>query len=1022
MAKQQGLGPSIDTPGDEPCAQIWSVYISEAEKYDKALVDGWRNNMNGLLIFAGLFSAILSAFIVESYKLLDRTPEPLVQIALFSLQNPGTPFNISLLNDPPRLPGPPPTAAVICNALWFIALGLSLASALTATLVDQWARDFLNRTEMLPSPVKRARIFAYLYYGIQRFRMHAFVGVIPLLLHMSLLFFLGGLVAFLLLVSNLLAFVAATLLAIVVIIYGTMTVLPLIQFDCPYQTPLSTILWSARRYFFRMLEQHGISPSNHADSPHSHSMVDAMMSTATVRSDPREARDKRALAWTMKSLADDDELEPFVEGIPNAIWGSNFGRRRKYDNLIVGLLKDPQVQLGSRIEHLLASCESGLLETQVKLRRQVVCLKAIWCLGMVAEMGEQESDQNHPMGEKRRFWHRRSASIELVDVEQAPKHATEQQLWEKPRLPTIEQPLSYFQGLQCLPSSSVNVAHYLPSITALANWNDLCALNGYVEKIAQLLQPRPSFEMKSNYEECKATLVSMLSLHKSYVWRHVIPTGLDGEQNLEMLVKSPCPDDIADWIVQVGRIIQQMPLSWNKVQYRILHSFLRVTAEASQMPYEFELTCETIRPSVPNTFDSDMVGSVLTTFSDNVQKAIKNPRREVTHVDIVLSILLPWFDKNKELDIHVVQRVTDATIDYINHRKNDDAVERVLRDCDITRLWELVTDRLITGRAEWLAEVSKAMWKLAMLFPGPSSPDVRFHSRPRFNAATLSVIPVAPFAVSVIALLKTHILNAYEATYAPQDSEAKANLQELEKQLVLHEKVSVASAFKRAIYAVQDSLELMGAVHGVISPFPMKGLALEPMPVLPTFTIRTKDGYSEWRHATMEVVEQAIKLGGRLERRMDQARFAIAIEFMQRCAAAQTANDLPYEPVKTFANNIMRGVFVQDPPHVDNQRSFVEALRGLTISGKDEHSRLARVVLESSLFAGREENKLPWLDDFVSIKALQDLLRTHLQFFTKDALGIPRKIEDVLGWLELKLDVLERGVSESSVRKDTIGR
>jgi hypothetical protein len=29
------------------------VYISEAEKYDKALVESWRSDMDGLLIFVG---------------------------------------------------------------------------------------------------------------------------------------------------------------------------------------------------------------------------------------------------------------------------------------------------------------------------------------------------------------------------------------------------------------------------------------------------------------------------------------------------------------------------------------------------------------------------------------------------------------------------------------------------------------------------------------------------------------------------------------------------------------------------------------------------------------------------------------------------------------------------------------------------------------------------------------------------------------------------------------------------------
>lgn len=151
--------------------------------------------------------------------------------------------------------------------------------------------------------------------------MHAVVGLIPLLLHMSLLFFFGGLVAFLLPVNPTVAYVAAGMLAVVVILYLCMTLLPLIWFDCPYKTPLSTVLWSIRRYYSLFVLRHELEQETATDSPHLHSMVDAMIQTATVRSDPREERDKRALAWTMKSLADDDELEPFVEGIPNAIFG-----------------------------------------------------------------------------------------------------------------------------------------------------------------------------------------------------------------------------------------------------------------------------------------------------------------------------------------------------------------------------------------------------------------------------------------------------------------------------------------------------------------------------------------------------------------------------------------------------------------------------------------------------------------------------------------------------------------------------
>jgi uncharacterized membrane protein len=35
-------------------AKLWAVYISEAEKYDKAMVERWRTDMEGLLIFVSV--------------------------------------------------------------------------------------------------------------------------------------------------------------------------------------------------------------------------------------------------------------------------------------------------------------------------------------------------------------------------------------------------------------------------------------------------------------------------------------------------------------------------------------------------------------------------------------------------------------------------------------------------------------------------------------------------------------------------------------------------------------------------------------------------------------------------------------------------------------------------------------------------------------------------------------------------------------------------------------------------------
>ncbi|KAJ7282366.1 hypothetical protein C8J57DRAFT_1122275, partial [Mycena rebaudengoi] len=235
---------SAQNKSEAASGKLWAVYVSEAEKYDKALVDSWRNDMDGMLIFAGLFSASLTAFLVESYKTLhpdsgDTTVSLLTQIS----QQLTASSNNSIFTPSPIAPFVPTTASVVCNTLWFISLGLSLSCALIATLLEQWAREFLHRADMQSTPIIRARVYSYLYYGLKRFKMHAVVEIVPLLLHTSLILFFGGLVAFLHPVNPVVMAVASGLLGLITTIYFGLTVLPLFYLDCPYRTPLSGSLW-----------------------------------------------------------------------------------------------------------------------------------------------------------------------------------------------------------------------------------------------------------------------------------------------------------------------------------------------------------------------------------------------------------------------------------------------------------------------------------------------------------------------------------------------------------------------------------------------------------------------------------------------------------------------------------------------------------------------------------------------------------------------------------------------------------
>ncbi|KAJ7159961.1 hypothetical protein C8R43DRAFT_1124327 [Mycena crocata] len=369
-----------DPRHEAAATKLWAVYVSEAEKYDKGLLESWKSDMQGLLIFAGLFSASLTAFLIESYKTL--TPDPADNTVLFLAQISqqlaasanGTTFNI-----PPSVPFTPLASSVLCNILWFISLGLALTSALIATLVEQWARDFLHRSEIRSAPVIRARCFSFLYYGLKRFKMHALVEVIPILLHASLILFFAGLVAFLIPVSTAVTALTGLFLVIVTGVYSVLTLLPLYHLDSPYRTPLSGAVWRLQKKL-RSLSSRTHRNAEPQRRDENDKIVDSILLKATEPSEERTARDHKALIWTVKSLADNTEFDPFLEALPDVLW-SDEDRRYVYDGHILALVAHPEIRLFDRINAFHSDCFGGHLAESIANRRKISCYKTIWALG-----------------------------------------------------------------------------------------------------------------------------------------------------------------------------------------------------------------------------------------------------------------------------------------------------------------------------------------------------------------------------------------------------------------------------------------------------------------------------------------------------------------------------------------------------------------------------------------------------------------------------------------------------------------
>ncbi|KAH9030322.1 hypothetical protein EDB85DRAFT_1837431, partial [Lactarius pseudohatsudake] len=231
-----------DRDGSEP---LFSMYLKIAGEEDRIMADGLKADADRALIFSGLFSAVVAAFLTVSVQ--DLRPDPQDK-PTFYLENiyqlladsdrtdVTTSFNQS---HPPTFS--PPRSAVWVNSLWSLSLVIALSCALLATLLQQWARRYIRLTQSrsASSLHKRARMRAFFDKGVQELHFQWTVDALPILIHASLLIFLAGLTVFSFGSNHTVFKVVASWVGLCAVIYSCFTLLPILRYESPYYTPLS---------------------------------------------------------------------------------------------------------------------------------------------------------------------------------------------------------------------------------------------------------------------------------------------------------------------------------------------------------------------------------------------------------------------------------------------------------------------------------------------------------------------------------------------------------------------------------------------------------------------------------------------------------------------------------------------------------------------------------------------------------------------------------------------------------------
>ncbi|KAG1778811.1 hypothetical protein EV702DRAFT_967155, partial [Suillus placidus] len=118
--------------GDD--SKFWTTYDKVSKEYDDALLSRGNGDMNIILTFAGLFSAVNSTFIIGMLPNPAETTNVLLLRLIQIAADPGAVHDISNLSSSTGYP----SSTVWMQALAYASLAFSVLAAFGAVLGKQW--------------------------------------------------------------------------------------------------------------------------------------------------------------------------------------------------------------------------------------------------------------------------------------------------------------------------------------------------------------------------------------------------------------------------------------------------------------------------------------------------------------------------------------------------------------------------------------------------------------------------------------------------------------------------------------------------------------------------------------------------------------------------------------------------------------------------------------------------------------------------------------------------------------------
>ncbi|ESK84845.1 hypothetical protein Moror_14970 [Moniliophthora roreri MCA 2997] len=242
-------------------SESWEKTLKEVAKYDDDMVKNWKEDIDTLLVFAGLFSAVVTAFTIESYQWLEDDPADTTVTFLARII--AIQLNVSQSSAevvPTQFE--PDSSSIRINCFWFLSLILSLTSALFGLLCKQWLREH-QRDTPTRTPGEALALRQLRRDSLEKWGVSSFISALPILLELALLLFFVGVLDLLWTrhpIPFALCFIAVVFSAG---LYFVTTFLPILmapeeqnmwwffdftkdlsyQFVCPYKSPQAWVIY-----------------------------------------------------------------------------------------------------------------------------------------------------------------------------------------------------------------------------------------------------------------------------------------------------------------------------------------------------------------------------------------------------------------------------------------------------------------------------------------------------------------------------------------------------------------------------------------------------------------------------------------------------------------------------------------------------------------------------------------------------------------------------------------------------------